>query len=162
MNTGLLLKARMVNERNETIEQFAFTQLQIGGHIHPERLKASLAGKAGDWRVHDAKAVAASLDDSGWVFRNEVPGFKKSAGMRRQLPSAPDVLHFVFSDGLAAVSVFVEPLAAGQTRPEEGMFASGAINIYKRVVGDHLLVVLGEVPPLTLKRIGDGAEPRRR
>jgi negative regulator of sigma E activity len=28
-NTGLILKARMVNERNEAIEQFAFSQLQI-------------------------------------------------------------------------------------------------------------------------------------
>jgi sigma-E factor negative regulatory protein RseB len=65
----------------------------------------------------------------------------------------------VFSDGLAAISIFIEALPPTH---EVGMFSMGAINVYRRVAGKYLLVVMGEVPQGTLKMLGDGIEPRGR
>jgi len=61
----------------------------------------------------------------------------------------------VFSDGLAAVSVFIEPYdAARRESYHEGQSAdAGATHLLARHVGDTgWVTVVGEVPPQTLKR----------
>lgn len=161
--SGLLLKARMVNEKNEPIEQFYFTQLQIGGAIPREVLRPRFSEVAAHWHTHDAKTVEPVAEEGRWVFRSEVPGFRRTAGMKRQLQDgAPATMHYVFSDGLAAISVFIEPLAAGAPAPARRMYSTGAVNVYKRVQGDHAVIVVGEVPPRTLRLLGDGIEPGKR
>lgn len=158
--TGLLLRARMVNERNESIEQFAFNDIVIGGNIDRDRLRPKFSVKSGDWRVVNAKAVESKSDDGGWVFHNLLPGFRQTAVMKRQLQAdRPDAYHVVFSDGLAAISVFIEPAPLGDQKL--GMFTSGPFNVYKRPHGDHVLTVLGEVPPAALKLLGDGVARRK-
>jgi negative regulator of sigma E activity len=54
------------------------------------------------------------------------------------------------------VSVFAEPLAGQREMPESGDFSMGGVNVHRRVVGDQVLVVMGEVPTANLRRIGDG------
>ena len=162
VGSGLLLKARMVNDRHETLEQFTFTQVQIGGNIDGADLKSRMAAGSGDWRVHDARGGEEMADVRGWGFRNTIPGFRRTASMKRHLGSkGTEVVHMVFSDGVASISVFMEPVLAGE-KPVSGMFKSGATNIYKRIAGGQLVTVLGEVPPLTLKRLGDGVEQLRK
>jgi len=161
-DSGLLLKARMVNENNVGVEQFYFTQLQIGGVIDRDTLKSKYKGASADWRVNNARTMQPAAGDDGWTFNAQVPGFKKSAGVKRQLQdNAPPIMHYVFTDGLAAISVFVEPLSGKQELPQAGTYSTGAINVYKRIVGDHALTLVGEVPARTLKALGDGVEPRR-
>ena len=38
----------------------------------------------------------------------------------------------------------------------------GPVNVYRRQLGAHRLVVMGEVPALAVKRLGDGIERRRK
>jgi sigma-E factor negative regulatory protein RseB len=79
--------------------------------------------------------------------------------MRRPLgPERGQAVHMVFSDGLASVSVFIEPLNDG-VQVGLGPLASGAINIYKRSVNGHLVTALGEVPERAVKLIGDAILP---
>lgn len=162
VNSGLILKARTVNERNETVEQFVFNQLQINGSIDRDTLKPKFGTEGTAWRVHNARASQSLSAGGDWLFRSQLPGFKKSAGMRRQATrgSGTETTHFVFTDGLASISVFIEPLA-GQ-KAEKATYSVGAINVYKRVAGKHLLTVLGEVPTATLMRLGDGVEPKKK
>ncbi len=159
--SGLILKARTVNERNETVEQFAFTQLQINAPIDRDALKPRFATESLVWRIHNAQASQSLSAGSEWQFKAQLPGFKKSAGMRRQAsPGGGETTHFVFTDGLASISLFIEPLA--DQKAERATYSVGAINVYKRVAGRHLLTVLGEVPVTTLMRLGDGIEPRKK
>jgi sigma-E factor negative regulatory protein RseB len=160
--TGLLLRARMVGDRGEAIEQFVFTDVTIGPMVDKGKLKSSFSGKSADWRIVDAKATDSSGDEVEWVFRAQLPGYRQSTWMRRKLQAnRPEAFHVVFSDGLAAISVFVEPLKPN--RPERvGMFASGPFNVYRRNLGDFALTLLGEVPPVALKLLGDGIEQRRK
>lgn len=74
--------------------------------------------------------------------------------------SGTDIFHFVFSDGLASISVFIEPLA--EQKVETSTYSVGAINVYKRAQGEYLLTVLGEVPVGTLKQLGDGIAQKRK
>lgn len=162
INSGLILKARTVSERNETIEQFAFTQLQINVPIDREALKPKFDTEGTAWRIHNVRASQSLSAGSDWLFKAQLPGFKKSAGMRRQASqgSGTETTHFVFTDGLASISLFIEPLA--DQKAEKATYSVGAINVYKRVAGKHLLTVLGEVPMATLMRLGDGMELKKK
>ncbi|MBI3525842.1 MAG: MucB/RseB C-terminal domain-containing protein [Betaproteobacteria bacterium] len=160
VNTGLLLKVGMMNERNQAIETFAFTQLQIGGNIQREMLKSKFLAQSKNWRVHYVRATPSRAEDAAWLFKVQLPGFRKLAGMSYQSPSDSAAnFHVVFSDGLAAISVFIETLPE---KPELGALSMGAINVYRRAVGKNLLVVMGEVPQATLKKLGDGIEPKEK
>jgi sigma-E factor negative regulatory protein RseB len=164
-DSGLLLKASMLNERGEVLESFAFTQLQVGGLIERSSLTSRFEGAAhpgSEWRIDYIKPQDSRVEESSWQFRNSVPGFRRIAGMKRPArPGAAESVHVVFSDGLAAVSVFIEPLAGRREVPDIAALTMGSINVYKRVVDDHLLVVMGEVPLVSLKLLGDGLEARK-
>jgi len=161
-SSGLLLKAVLLNERGESIEGFTFTQLQIGGVIDREAVKARYATASNDWQVRNVRATQSRGEADAWHFKTMLPGFSKRAGMLRgPRPDLPESVHLMFSDGLAAISVFIEPLRGADGQKEVGTLAMGATNVYRRVVGDHLFVLMGEVPPATLKKFGDGIEPRK-
>jgi len=162
VNSGLILKARTVSDRNETIEQFAFSQLQINGVLDREALKPKFDTEGKAWRIHNAKAAQSLSAGGEWLFKNQLPGFKKSAGMRRQPArhGGPETTHFVFTDGLASISVFIETFVGDQS--ETGTYSVGAINVYKRMAGKYLLTILGEAPMATLMRLGDGMELKKK
>jgi sigma-E factor negative regulatory protein RseB len=68
------------------------------------------------------------------------------------------VSHIVYSDGLAAISVFIEPLP--KTRLARSLSHQGAVNIYVRPVADHMVTVLGETPAATVMQIANSLEFR--
>ena len=155
LNTGMLVRAMTVDSAGRTVEQFTFTQLRIG-HISPEMVKPRNAASPA-WRIEDADAVPAELP--GWRVDPELPGFRKVLELKRRLGEARAVGQMVYSDGLAAVSVFIEPLApGGQAAP--GLAALGAIHIYTREVADHRITVVGEAPAASVQRIANAVEYR--
>jgi sigma-E factor negative regulatory protein RseB len=161
LNTGMLLKAKTFDEKNEMLEQFAFTQLQIGGAIGRERLKARFSRASRDWRVEDSGAIRANLAEAGWTIRSSPPGFRTVAELLRTLGGTSGVGHIVLSDGLAAVSVFIQPIASKQPASQPGHVRQGAINVYTRPVGDHWITVVGEAPPESVKYIANAVEYRK-
>ena len=159
--TGMLLKAKTFNDRHKMLETFAFTQLKIGGHIDREMLKSRFAADAKDWHVEDSDAVPADLTHAGWAVRSPPPGFRKVTEMTRTLNGASGVGHIVFSDGLAAVSVFIEPVAAGNAARQPGLSRQGAINVFARRLENHWVTVVGETPAQSVKLIANTVEYRK-
>jgi sigma-E factor negative regulatory protein RseB len=158
--SGLLLKARMVNDKNEVIEQFMFTDLRVGGKIERSSVRPSIGRLPPDWKVLKVSPAAGVLQDTGWQVAYLPPGFTKIVEMFRTITGKPDpVAHLVFSDGLVAVSVFVET-HKGQAHGQ-GLVRTGAINVYALQIDDHLITVLGETPGETVQRIA-GSITRRR
>jgi sigma-E factor negative regulatory protein RseB len=159
-NSGLLLKARMVNERHSVIEQFSFTQLAIGSGISRDMVKPSFSVRFPEWRVDRFAHNPTSNVESGWAVKNFPAGFRKIVEMRRsKLGNSIPVTHMVFSDGLAAVSVFIEPMA-NRTRINEGLSHQGAINIYTRTIDEQVVTVLGEAPASTVMQIANSVSFR--
>jgi sigma-E factor negative regulatory protein RseB len=58
----------------------------------------------------------------------------------------------VFTDGIASVSVFVEPRQP-DTKPAEGPARVGSSSAFSTVVDGHQVTVVGEVPPNTVELI---------
>ena len=102
--------------------------------------------------------MAASLAASGWSIGAELPGFRKVTEMRRTQGGSSEVGHVVYSDGLAAVSVFIEPLANKTALPPPGLSHQGAINIYSRQIASHLVTVVGETPAESVKKLAESVE----
>lgn len=160
LDSGLLLKARMTDRNGAIIEQFTFTDVHIGGEVDAELLKPSYVSD-GEWRVIDAQGSEVDAADTRWTLAAPVPGYTLKSIVRRPLGrDLGDIVHMVFSDGLAAISVFIEPIDVDYPVDALGDLSTGAINIYKRTVGDYLITALGEVPLHAVRRLGDGIEQR--
>jgi len=158
-DSGLLLRSRIVNEVGEQLESFSFTQVKIGDPLPADALKPSFNSRQVP-QVRRISATEMSPESQGWVFRVTLPGFQRIAALKRETSDGrPESLHVLFSDGVASVSVFIEPHAADAQSGEPTLLTNmGPVSVYHRQVHDHVLVVMGEVPPQTVKQLGDGVE----
>lgn len=163
LSTGLLLRARTYGERNELIESFAFTQLMLGKAVTRDMLKSKYAGKSQDWRV-DRSALdrGEAMVESGWVLRNQPPGFRKVTEVKRAIAGRDAaVSHIVYSDGLAAISIFIEPRP--KAPPQAGPLPyQGSVNIYVKPQAEQMLTVVGETPARTVRQVADSLSLRDR
>ncbi|HZW24171.1 MAG TPA: MucB/RseB C-terminal domain-containing protein [Gallionella sp.] len=151
--SGLLLKASVLDDKNRPVEQYAFTQLQIGGGVDRSWIKnaPSMAERgSGD----GAQAVGVPVN-SGWVVDSLPAGFKKTMEIQRPMRGrhAP-VTQLVFSDGLSAISVFIEP-DDGDEDDNSGLSTRGAMNLFHKVANGHLITVVGEVPARAVMQVAD-------
>lgn len=172
-DSGLLLKAAVLGDKNQVVEQYAFTQLQIGGKIdrswltktdssgngdekllsgHPRDASAGMRGSNQSGQTETAGGAPAN---SGWVADALPAGFKKTMEILRPMRGkhAP-VTQMVFSDGLSAISIFIEP-DDGDEDDVDGLSSRGAVNLYHKVLDRHLITVVGEVPPRTVIQVFD-------
>ena len=156
--TGLLLKASTWTDQKEMVDQFFFSEIKIGAAIDPKEVKPVLRGKK-LVRASDDGSPAATPLDQGWEIGAPPPGFKPMMAMKRVLPGASmPVNHYVYSDGLAAVSVFIEPTSE---KTVAGISSQGAVHVYTRIVANHQITVLGEVPEATVMFIGDAINHKK-
>jgi sigma-E factor negative regulatory protein RseB len=149
--TGLLLRSQTVNDRGDVLEQMAFADVRIGG-VDREQLKPSWPTDG--WKVDEAAHRPVDLKEQGWRL---VPpsGFKPLYTVRRPMASGPAV-QAVYSDGLASLSVFIEPAAASDG--SEALPQRGPINAYARRIGDSVVTVVGEIPADTARAVAQAAE----
>ncbi|MFI4938738.1 MAG: MucB/RseB C-terminal domain-containing protein [Burkholderiales bacterium] len=163
-NTGLLLRVQTVNERNTVVEQITFAQVAIGG-FDKNSVRPSYAN-IGGWHVESTSTTQENL--SGWSVKTVPPGFRKIHELKRLVPDNPvpnlagngvsaqhEISQMVFSDGLAAISVFIEP---GSQSRIEGSMQQGAINIVGKRQGDFWLTVVGEVPSAAIRQVANSIE----
>lgn len=156
--SGLLLKAVVLDDRGNVIEQYAFMQLNIGSKIDRKWIvpdKSSATAIAQELHLSPLPKVELLEEPSGWQVDAIPPGFKKILEMRRPFRGNKEpVIHMVFSDGLAGISVFIEK-AQDAAYNHSGLSGQGAAHVYNRIVGEHLITVVGEVPSRTVIQVGD-------
>ena len=115
------------------------------------------------WRVEKTEPVRTSAEMEGWQLKSAVAGFKPVNCYKRPggvAPARDGHMQWIFSDGLASVSLFLEPYDR-QRHLHEGLFSSGATQSLTRRVQDWWLTAVGEVPPQTLKAFAQNLERRK-
>jgi sigma-E factor negative regulatory protein RseB len=153
LGSGLLLRAKTLGPRQEVLEHFTFTELRTGPQVSRSELKSTFHAQSRDWR-RDNQAAGTRSAATGWQVANPPPGFRLVSEMQRPFPNRPQpVSHLVFSDGLATMSVFVEP-QSNPVRPAEATNEDGALSVFVRPMGDMQVTVLGEVPPAAAQQVG--------
>ncbi|QID19782.1 siderophore-interacting protein [Nitrogeniibacter mangrovi] len=159
LETGLLLKARVLDEKGKVVEQFVFNDVHIGGDVDAAQLQGQYDAGS-DWHVVNARGNEAEVASVHWTLSEVVPGYRLVSTVRRAVTGeSNDVLHMVYSDGLAHISVFIEPASKGDEQaPATGFLTAGSIGVYARNYAGYRLTVLGEAPKEALRRVGDGME----
>jgi sigma-E factor negative regulatory protein RseB len=158
VKTGMLLKARTFDRKGETVEQFSFAQLAIGS-VSRDRVKTRHVAQ--NWHIEDAAVAPANLGRSGWTLGSVLPGFRKVTEVTRRLGEARPVGQMVYSDGLAAVSVFIEPMSGRAETVRPGPSSLGAFQIYTREIANHIVTVVGEAPAASVQRFATAVEYRQ-
>lgn len=156
VRSGMLLKAITFDAAGQQVEQIMFTQLSLG-NVQRDMVRPKHATHA--WRIEDAGVVPARL--AGWQLSAELPGFHKIVELKRRLGESRPVGQVVYSDGMAAISVFIEPLEGRREGVQPGLSSMGALHMVTREVANHAITVVGEAPALSVQRIADAVEYRR-
>lgn len=169
--SGLLLRADVLNDRNQVLESSAFSEVTIGVKSQPESVSQPMK-KLDGYRVIRPVMTPARLDEEGWSLRQSVTGFRPVSCFKRPLdlvaPSdagdasaQPKVgvqaLQAIYSDGLTYVSVFVEPFDA-RRHTQAVLTSMGATQTLMRRQGDWWFTVIGDVPAETLRAFANGLE----
>lgn len=159
-SSGLPLRAKTFDEKGVLVESFAFTELKLGVTFDREQVRSRYADESRNWRIGRAASPSVSTPGrTGWVLARELPGFRKLTESTRSIAGHDTtVTHLVYSDGLAAVSVFIEPMP--KSHPTRSLSHQGAVNIYVRLVADHMVTAVGEAPAETVMRIANSLEYR--
>ncbi len=160
--SALVLKLQTLDASGAVIEQAAFSELQLDAPVKMDKLKSMMKPEGG-WRVEQADIAKTTAAEEGWNLKTGVPGFKSVSCHKRGVASSGangGTVQWVFSDGLATVSLFIE--AFDKTRhTQEGVASSGATNSLFRRTNDHFLTAVGEVPPQTLRNFAAGIERKK-
>lgn len=152
--TGLMLKANLIDEERRLIEQFMFTRIDIGKRIPARDLEPGYSGKKWVWH-RERQDEPKDAVDKHWKVTTLPAGYRLTRQMSRHLPMRDMLVqHLVYSDGLAAVSVFIEPENDKKKKPMTGATGMGAVNAFVTRVNGHQVTVVGEVPAATVEMIG--------
>jgi len=155
--TGLLLKADLVDRNGRAVEQYVFTQVRIGAPINETALAPRTPKDDLVWhgeKIGSSPVVEAEEEDN-WIATKVPQGYTLTTNIKRYMPlrNTP-VRHLVYSDGIAAVSIFIEKLGNGDARPLSGLSRMGAVHVFGTIVDGHQVTVVGEVPAITVDMVG--------
>ncbi len=154
--TGLVVKLQTLDRDGNVLEQAAFSELQLDVPVRMEKL-AQMMNVPEGWRIEKSDAVKTTAAAEGWAMKAPVAGFQPMSCYKRP---AEGVLQWIFSDGLASVSLFVEKYDA-KRHFHESFAASGATHTLTRRLQEWWLTAVGEVPPATLKAFSLSLERRK-
>lgn len=166
--TGLLLRNDVLGPAGEVLESSAFTDVKLGARLQPDVVLKPMK-KLDGYRVVQAQAQRVPLESEGWSVARPVPGFQLVSCTKRPLDATAasasndasvPVLQSVFSDGMAHVSVFIEPYDAQRHKQALGT-SLGATHTLMSRRGDWWVTVVGEVPMATMQLFESMLERKR-
>ena len=154
-DTGMLLRSDLIAENNLVVEQMMFTSLKYLESSPVQAIEPSHFEQFKQLKLDEQKTDVLHSTPQEWVV-NELPkGFMLTQSMLLDpKPSVADnqsstrLLHMVYSDGLASVSIFIEQ-NNGAKNHLQGASTMGAVNAFGHSNGEHYVTVVGEVPLTT-------------
>ncbi|MHA6193374.1 MucB/RseB C-terminal domain-containing protein [Pseudomonas wadenswilerensis] len=156
--TALPLKSLLINDKEQLLERFQFTRLDIRDVPDDSQLKAS-----DNCRPLPQASVNAHEAVVGWRSEWLPPGFELvSSSVRKDTGGKHSVSSLMYDDGLARFSVFLEAQdneAGFDTRAQLGptVAVSRQLNTPK---GEMMVTVVGEIPIGTAERVALSMRPQ--
>lgn len=162
--TGLVVKLQTLDVDGRVLEQSAFSELQLDAPVNMSKLNQMMSNTEG-YKVDRPEMIKTTAAAEGWVLKAPVAGFKAMSCFKRpvsatETAAADNTMQWIFSDGLASVSLFVE-LFDRRQHGQEGLMVIGATQTITRRIGDWWLTVVGEAPAQTLAAFAQGLERKK-
>jgi len=152
--TGLLLKWVLFDTDHKPLAKLMFTDFAIGSAVNMRELESdSRAEDFVEMKTFSIQKTVVTRSSPRWQPAKLPPGFQLTSHSHE---TGTDGVyeHMVYSDGLAAVSVYVEQQGI-EAFVKPGMNQLGTNNAYSRQQGNLQITVIGEVPVITVKAIAD-------
>ena len=148
--TAFPLQTQLIGEDGTAIEQVKFADISLNKEIHASALAPSISTENFRWLNQPARHVKRDIETI-WESTDLPPGFRAVSTHGEIMPGSEEVvMHILYSDGLANISVFVaqqeQPSAAGPSRV-------GGSNSYSASIDGHRITAVGEVPAITVEQI---------
>ena len=155
--SAMVLRSDILDANAKVMEQMMFTQITLQSPISAAMLASTVEYKG--FRIITDKLATNTNSQPNhvgvWSFVRIPKGFKISSHALKPMPMKKNLVHhFLLSDGLASVSVYIEKSIAGD-QALEGESRIGSVNAYGRHVSNHHVTVMGEVPGATVKQIAE-------
>ncbi|HKE49165.1 MAG TPA: MucB/RseB C-terminal domain-containing protein [Rhodanobacteraceae bacterium] len=147
----LLLRSAVLDAAKRPLEQFMFVALDIGSK--PSETELAPAGDVGNASV-PADEVATTAKPL-WRIAEAPAGFRL-VRTQRPVEGDPKAEHLVYSDGIASVSIYIEPHADTTQAATESTIVRGVLSIHSRDAGGLRITALGDVPPVTVQAMARG------
>ena len=155
----LLLKSELIDADGNALEIFQFNSIVIGDEVDPAALEPSddrKQAKVSNFTLDSQPSVPVS-DNSRWQAGWLPEGFTlSSVHARRTMGEDKLVNTMMFSDGLAAFSVFIEdmpPAGAADMVSRNGATVAVTHLTEGPSAEAHLITLVGELPTGTAERI---------
>ena len=165
--TGLIIQLQTLDVQGRVLEQSAFSELQLGAVVNVPKLYRS--GNTDGYRVVRPDLQKTTADAQGWMLQKPVDGFKPM-GCYQRPPIAPpqgtqnivpNTMQWVFSDGVATVSLFVEAYDVRRHAREGASDMGGATRTLARRIDGWWVTAVGEVPVATLSAFALALERKK-
>jgi len=154
--TGLIIQLQTLDLDGKVLEQAAFSDLQLDAAVNVGKL--SRMGNTDGYRVLRPDLQKTSADAQGWTLLRQVAGFKPMGCYQRPIAvpnsaagSTTSTMQWIFSDGVATVSLFVEAFDPRRHQREGVTDMGGATHTLTRHINEWWATAVGEVPPGTLQ-----------
>jgi sigma-E factor negative regulatory protein RseB len=153
---GLILKMSILDHQQKVIEQASFNQIALfsGQDLNwfkpnVDTHKKYIMDNASNNKVsHEKYCTIANLPT----------GYREVSHVTRMMGNQPHpVHHWIFSDGLSFVSLFVNQIPKGQ-KSRVGETQVGSSHIFARVMNGNQIMVVGEVPQATIQKISNSIQ----
>ena len=148
--TGFPLQSRLIGTDGATLEQVKFADIRFDGVMVSGALKPTYSTHSFKWYAEPARQVTPAIDAT-WRCAELPSGFRLVSTQKEVMPgNEQPVIHMLFSDGVASVSVFIDR-DAGKSVSERS--SVGSSNAYSTVIEDHRVTAIGGVPEQTVEQI---------
>jgi sigma-E factor negative regulatory protein RseB len=148
--TAFPLQTQLIGEGGTAIEQVKFADISLNKEIHASALAPSISTENFRWLNPPSRHVKREVENT-WESTDLPSGFRAVATHGETMPgSEEEVVHILYSDGLANISVFV---AQQDQASSAGPSRVGGSNSYSASIDGHRITAVGEVPAVTVKQI---------
>ncbi len=150
IETGFPLQTQLFAGDGTAIEQVKFAEITLNAEVQASALAPSYSTDSFQWfnrpTRHENRRV-----ETDWVSENLPQGFRAVSLHEEKMPGNEDfVIHILYSDGLANVSVFIAENAAESAEGPSRVAGSHSFSV---VNAGRSITAVGEVPAITVEQI---------
>lgn len=156
--TGLIVRCQKLDADGRIVEQVAFTELNVTARPSAANVGVSFSG-ARQWETHDASLSLMPSPPPLKFKADTLKGFDLVGVYQKPLVATQDTIEtrrYVFLDGVASVSVFIQPKSSGALI--ERARRKGSLSMTSREIQNFRVTVIGDLPPEALNQFAQTIE----
>ncbi len=159
---GLVLKSSTLDHFGNPLDAIAFSQLVLMTGQNLDWFRPSNLDRGKSYEVQQRQVSNLPETEINYDMADPLLGYRRINLFKHNMSNKPlPVTQMVYTDGLATVSVFVEPMTRGN-HPRVGYSEMGTTNMLGAIAEGHQIMVVGEVPQATVTQFVNAVKIKKK